>query len=153
MIQIPFFPRPLTPRVEEPWGKKSRASNLALHRSTSSRIASGPADGETKNPRQPRDSTADAISAPSAQRRTWSFDAKEEHMALDAAIREADAEAAAERTNPIVEILILSQGRAEGAPGRAGVGARKKRGVPRRHGKHAAWELLSPDLRCFCRTV
>src|ERR1039458_5191775 len=26
----------------------------------------------------------------------------------------------------------------------------KKRGVPRLHGKHAAWELLSPDLRCFC---
>jgi hypothetical protein len=22
----------------------------------------------------------------------------------------------------------------------------KKRGVPRLHGKHAAWELLSPDL-------
>jgi hypothetical protein len=26
---------------------------------------------------------------------------------------------------------------------------KKKRGVPRLHGKHAAWELLSPDLRCF----
>jgi hypothetical protein len=26
----------------------------------------------------------------------------------------------------------------------------EKRGVPRHHGKHAAWELLSPDLRCFC---
>ena len=25
----------------------------------------------------------------------------------------------------------------------------EKRGVPRQHGKHAAWELLSPDLRCF----
>jgi hypothetical protein len=25
----------------------------------------------------------------------------------------------------------------------------KKIGVPRLHGKHAAWELLSPDLRCF----
>jgi hypothetical protein len=25
----------------------------------------------------------------------------------------------------------------------------KKRGVPRHHVKHAAWELLSPDLRCF----
>ena len=27
---------------------------------------------------------------------------------------------------------------------------KKKRGVPRPHAKHAAWELLSPDLRCFC---
>jgi hypothetical protein len=26
---------------------------------------------------------------------------------------------------------------------------REKRGVPRDHGKHAPWELLSPDLRCF----
>jgi hypothetical protein len=25
----------------------------------------------------------------------------------------------------------------------------KKIGVPRIHGSHAAWELLSPDLRCF----
>lgn len=29
-------------------------------------------------------------------------------------------------------------------------GFRKKRGVPRLHGSHATWELLSPDLRCFC---
>jgi hypothetical protein len=28
----------------------------------------------------------------------------------------------------------------------------EKRGVPRPHGKHAAWELLSPDLRCFCKS-
>src|ERR1017187_1838188 len=36
--------------------------------------------------------------------------------------------------------------------GEAGLDSRKteKRGVPRLHGKHAAWELLSPDLRCFC---
>jgi hypothetical protein len=26
----------------------------------------------------------------------------------------------------------------------------EKRGVPRVHGIHASWELLSPDLRCFC---
>jgi hypothetical protein len=25
----------------------------------------------------------------------------------------------------------------------------EKRGVPRHHEEHAAWELLSPDLRCF----
>jgi hypothetical protein len=29
----------------------------------------------------------------------------------------------------------------------------KKRGVPWHHGKHAARELLSPDLRCFCKEV
>jgi hypothetical protein len=30
---------------------------------------------------------------------------------------------------------------------------KEKRGVPRLHGKHAAWELLSPDLRCFCKQL
>jgi len=29
----------------------------------------------------------------------------------------------------------------------------EKRGVPRQHGQHAVWELLSPDLRCFWKLV
>jgi hypothetical protein len=46
------------------------------------------------------------------------------------------------------------RGRAENAAAeafRVKVRKEEKRGVPRLHGKHAAWELLSPDLRCFCK--
>jgi hypothetical protein len=38
----------------------------------------------------------------------------------------------------------------EFVPGQARCRREQKRGVPRPHEIHAAWELLSPDLRCFC---
>jgi hypothetical protein len=49
---------------------------------------------------------------------------------LDTAIRKADAEAAAGSIAPIVEMLDLSLRRAAAAPGKGGVGARKKEEFP-----------------------
>ena len=153
ILQIPFFPRPFKARVDEPG--ETRVTSEKRGPSQADRLKNTSAFRQWTKQRYPElaSSVQQRIRIPRlgttmAHRRELGA-----HKPLDVLIRKADAGAQTGAMAPEAKMQNLLRRRAEIEWGRDTVGANKKRGVPRHHGKHAAWELLSPDLRCFCKAV